>query len=222
MFGWKNLSIFFITPVQSSHHSSSFSCWRQCGSVEGNHYHLFWDCPIILTFCQKIHTELESVFETKITFNWDKLFFGWILSISTNYQTKYLLGILSIAARKAITRKWLKPDIPSLEDWYDIIHDIFVMERITFSVRLQLSKFEKVWEKWKRYISQKWPFFVWFCCLWVKKKCCLFSFMYNPCCTFYFYFWNWKHPLYCLLFLLSIYIYIKKDGTAYVLHQWRL
>ena len=105
MFGWKSLSRFFITPVQWSHPSGSSSCGRQCGSVEGNHYHLFWECPKILTFWQKIHTELESLFETKILFNWDKLLFGLLHSISTNYLTKYLFGILSIAARKVIMRK---------------------------------------------------------------------------------------------------------------------
>ena len=88
MFGWKNLSIFFITPVQSSHHSGSSSCWSQRGSVEGNHYHLFWECPKIITLWQKIHAELESVFKTKMTFNWDELLFGLLCS-STNYQTKH-------------------------------------------------------------------------------------------------------------------------------------
>lgn len=71
----------------------------------------------------------------------------------TNTKTKYLFGILSVAARKAITKKWLKPGSPSIEDWYDIIYEIFVMERMTVSIRLQKTKFEENWELWKTYIS---------------------------------------------------------------------
>lgn len=38
---------------------------------------------------------------------------------------------------------------PSLESWCDIICDIFVMARITFSVRLQDITFEEIWKNWK-------------------------------------------------------------------------
>ncbi len=75
-------------------------------------------------------------------------------------DSRYLFAVLSVAARKAITKKWLRPDAPSLEDWYDIIYEIYVMERITFSVRLQQSKFEAIWEDWKSYISLRRPSFV--------------------------------------------------------------
>ena len=36
------------------------------------------------------------------------------------------------------------PDAPSIEYWYYIIYEIFVMEGITFSMRLQEPKFEKI------------------------------------------------------------------------------
>lgn len=60
------------------------------------------------------------------------------------YKTKHLFGILSSAARKAIKRKWLQPDAPSIENWYDNIYEIFLKERITFSVRLQEHKSEEI------------------------------------------------------------------------------
>ena len=68
--------------------------------------------------------------------------------------------MLSVAARKAITKKWLKANSPSMDDWYGIIYEIFVMERITFSMRLQELKFEGIWEKWKVYITPIRPSFV--------------------------------------------------------------
>ena len=101
-----------------------------------------------------------TIFGTGVPFNWDELLFGYLHSTSANLKIKHLFGLLSVAARKAITKKWLKPNSPSIEDWYDIVYDIFVMERITFSVRLQKTKFEEIWEKWKRYIAPKRPSFV--------------------------------------------------------------
>ncbi len=31
----------------------------------------------------------------------------------------------STAGRKAVTRKWLKPEIPTIDDWIDIIYGVF-------------------------------------------------------------------------------------------------
>ena len=154
-FGWKTLCRYFITPAQSSHYSGTSSCWRNCGSQDANHSHVFWDCPKVHSFWRKIHLELEIIFGIKITFIWDELFFGLISLTSVNITTKKLFGILSVAARKAVTKKWVKPDSPSIKEWYDIIYKIYVMERITFSLRLQDCKFEDIWKKWKMYISQR-------------------------------------------------------------------
>ncbi len=139
--------------------SGSSSCWRNCGSQEANHYHLFWSCPEVNSLWCEIHKELTKIFGTNITFNWNQLFVGILPSVTDN-KTKYLFGILSIAARKAITKKWLKPVAPSIEDRYEVIYDIYVMERITFSLRLQKNKLNEIWEKWKGYISHKRQSFV--------------------------------------------------------------
>lgn len=159
-FGWKCLIGYFTTPAQHGYHTGSSSCWRLCRSQEANHYHLFWACPKINIFWRKVYSELESIFGTGITFNWDELLFGLVHSANVSVKNKYLFGILSLAARKAITRKWLKPDVPSIDEWYDIIYDVYVMERITFSMRLQQSKFNDIWKQWKMYISLKRPSFV--------------------------------------------------------------
>ena len=159
-FGWKCLIRYFITPAQQGYLTGSSSCWRLCRSQEANHYHLFWACPKINIFWRKVYSELTTIFGTVITFNWDELLFGFVHSANVSEKNKYLFGILSLAARKAITKKWLKPDVPSIDEWYDIIYDVYVMERITFSMRLQQSKFNDIWKQWKMYISLKRPSFV--------------------------------------------------------------
>lgn len=52
---------------------------------------------------RKIYTELVTILGMKVPFNWDELLFVWF------------------------TKKWLKPNSPSIEDCY-IIHDISVIK----------------------------------------------------------------------------------------------
>lgn len=40
---------------------------------------------------------------------------------------------------------WLEPDAPSIENWYSIIHEIFIKERIIFSM-FQEQKIEEIWK----------------------------------------------------------------------------
>ena len=44
-FSWKNLIRFFITPkVKSKQLNKSQKCWRECGSYNVDHAHVFWNC----------------------------------------------------------------------------------------------------------------------------------------------------------------------------------
>ena len=56
-----------------------------------------------------------------------------------------------VAAKKAITRKWLKTDAPKMEDWVEIILNIYRMEKLIFSTRLKTETF--YWEIWVKFVS---------------------------------------------------------------------
>lgn len=141
-FGWKSLCRYFITPAQSSHYMGTSSCWRNCGVQGVSHFHLFWSCPLLKNFWTTIQAELCSIFKMQMTVNWDKLLFGFLYTVDTNKETKSIFGMLSLAARKAITKKWLIPNPPTLDDWHHIVYAMFNMERITFQKRLQKVYFE--------------------------------------------------------------------------------
>ena len=159
-FCWKNLIRFFITPAQKRHYTNSSACWRQCGCLEANHFHIFWSCASLVPFWQEVHKVLQSVFQTDIQFKFETLYLGAITSENISSNVKYLFRILSAASRKAITRRWLKPGKPTMEEWIDIIYDMFMMERITFALRLQQGTFLKRWERWIMYVTPIRPSFV--------------------------------------------------------------
>lgn len=152
-FSWKNLSRFFITPLQQRKLMPNIKCWRTCGLIEVDHFHVFWECPVLTTYWQEVHTHLEAVFGTSIPYRFDTMFLGNIVFDDWGYNDRKLLLILLVASKKAITRRWLKPDPPKISDWLDVIHDIYVMEKMTYSLRFQTETFSRIWNKWTAYIQ---------------------------------------------------------------------
>lgn len=93
---------------------------------------------------------MESILNGTLPFQFHTYIFGM-----TKMKTDdtYLYRILITAAKKAITRRWLLPDPPSTEHWTDIVNDIYQMEKMTFSLRLQMNTFLRLWSKWITCVS---------------------------------------------------------------------
>ena len=64
------------------------------------------------------------------------------------------------ASKKAITRRWMKKEVPKMEDWVEVIHDIYVMEKLTFSMRLEEDRFKRQWKNWVEFIRPLRPDFI--------------------------------------------------------------
>lgn len=76
-----------------------------------------------------IHHILETVFNK----NNFMLQFVDLEELEWRNKDKYLLKILLVACKKSITKKWLRREAPSVDEWIDIVHSIFAMEIITFT-----------------------------------------------------------------------------------------
>ena len=96
---------------------------------------------------------MEKIFHTKIPNNFQTFILGKADFLMRNID-KYLFQIMITVAKKNITRHWLHPDPPTLEEWADTINDIYVMEKITFSLNLQMDKFTKIWENWTLFMKK--------------------------------------------------------------------
>lgn len=53
---------------------------------------------------------------------------------------RYLLQVFMAASEKAITRRWLRKEPPTVKEWSNIVTNIQCMERLTFSLRLQKDR----------------------------------------------------------------------------------
>ena len=70
----------------------------------------------------------------------------------------YIIKILLVASKKAITRHWCKetqktPATKKNNQWLTIVEEI-VMEELTHKLRLQEAQFNGKWEKWTLYRTQ--------------------------------------------------------------------
>ena len=83
----------------------------------------------------------------EINFNFGIVYLGNIPTDLTN-QDKYLLKILLVAGKKAITKKWLNKEPPTKTEWLVIVKEIYDMEKLTLTHRLCINQFQMYWLKW--------------------------------------------------------------------------
>lgn len=152
-FCWKNIVRFFITPIQKRHQGNGDACWRLCGTNGANHFHIFWDCLVIKPYWEAIHKHIKDVLNVEIPYNFETIYLGSILYDMRSSNDKKLLAILLAASKKAITRKWLKIEPPTVEEWIDIVHEIYIMEKISFSLKVEREKFYRIWSRWTEYVK---------------------------------------------------------------------
>ena len=63
------------------------------------------------------------------------------------------MSILLAACKKSITRKWLKQQAPLIDDWIDIVYEIYKMERLTYYLKLRQEDLTSIWFEWTIYIN---------------------------------------------------------------------
>lgn len=96
---------------------------------------------------------LNNVFNVNIPFECETLYLGNIMFEAWNTSDRKLLAMLLAASKKSITRNWLKAETPTIDEWVDIVYEIYIMERISFSLKVEKEKFYKIWTKRTEYVK---------------------------------------------------------------------
>ena len=91
-----------------------------------------------------MHSALHDIFQVDIPKEPLFSLLGVVHRALKSRDDVYLLQIL-LAAIKGITINWLKPTVPTLQVWKDIVQELFRMEGITYNLGLQNEKFLKRW-----------------------------------------------------------------------------
>lgn len=70
-------------------------------------------------------------------------------------KDRYLVKVLLTAAKKAITRKWGREDIPTQDQWTDLVEEIYTIEKMIHHLRLQEAQFNEKWSKCTIYMTDQ-------------------------------------------------------------------
>lgn len=154
-FRWKNVR-FFITPKIKSLQTKNPDhprCWRACSNGSAGQFHIFWDCPNISSYWEETIAAIKSILNIELDLSFSVTYLG-NLPNELNKSDRYLLQLLLVSSKKALTMKWLSNECPTIHDWIDIVEEIHSMERL-FSLRHDTERGIKYWEKWRCYLSQR-------------------------------------------------------------------
>lgn len=116
--------------------------------VDANHTHIFWTCNKLIKYWKQVRATISKIIGYKIPNTCPVLYLGNITNVADS-EDICLVKIMLAASRKAITKRWLKPDPPSPQDWIKIVEEISLMESIIYNLRLRGSEFHKQWRKLK-------------------------------------------------------------------------
>ena len=105
------------------------------------------------SYWEEIHKHINNVFNVNIPLKCETLFLGNMLFETWNIKDKKLLAILLAASKKCVTRKWLKVDPPTIDEWIEIVYEIYVMEKISYSLKVEKDIFYKTWSKWTEHVK---------------------------------------------------------------------
>ena len=119
---------------------------------------------MLIPYWKSVHQILQEVFRNNIPFRFDTLYLG-NFSQEINAKDKKLMSILLAACKKSITRKWLKQQAPLIDDWIDIVYEIYKM-RLTYYLKLRQEESTSIWFEWNIYIASRRADFIW-CILYV-------------------------------------------------------
>ena len=64
----------------------------------------------------------------------------------TGPGNRCMWNVLLLASKKDITRKRLAKDSPTVDHRIKAVQDIFIMEKLTFILKLEQDKFESYWK----------------------------------------------------------------------------
>lgn len=143
---------FFITPAQQRYRGIGDKCWR-CGGDGANHFHIFWDFKVIRQYWSVIHDHLQNVFSFVFPSTFETIFLCNVPVDKLNSNDRRLLYILLAASKKPLTRRWLNPEPPTMEDWIHSVQEIYAMEKVAYSIKLQTDDFYGIWSKWMDYVK---------------------------------------------------------------------
>uniref|UniRef100_A0A8C5QG16 Reverse transcriptase domain-containing protein n=1 Tax=Leptobrachium leishanense TaxID=445787 RepID=A0A8C5QG16_9ANUR len=132
---YKILYRWYRTPDRLSHFSGGGGdlCWR-CSAPHADHLHIWWSCPKVQLFWERIHEYVCKLVEPSPPFT-PEFYLLHHTSCSISGYKKSIIPCLLHAARLTIPRFWKQDITPPLSVWFDEMECIRGVDELTFRAR---------------------------------------------------------------------------------------
>lgn len=125
--GYKLLTRWYRTPgtLHKMYPDCPDQCWR-CGERGENLLNVFWSCPRIRSYWERIASQLNRFTDHQIPGGPSFLLHHNPFP-KHSYKSSVLPHLLN-AARSCVAEYWKRPDPPTLSTWLEKVNDIMRME----------------------------------------------------------------------------------------------
>uniref|UniRef100_A0A670KKD3 Reverse transcriptase domain-containing protein n=1 Tax=Podarcis muralis TaxID=64176 RepID=A0A670KKD3_PODMU len=134
----------YLTPRKLAliHPGTSPKCWRGCTST-GTYFHMWWECPKIQLFWTTAIQEICKITKQVIDITPELALLNIFQDNNAHLHHKELITHLLSAARNTITRHWRDLSGVSMDQWYQIVWETALLEKLTNKLKLTRGQTEE-------------------------------------------------------------------------------
>uniref|UniRef100_A0A670HTQ3 Reverse transcriptase domain-containing protein n=2 Tax=Podarcis TaxID=42163 RepID=A0A670HTQ3_PODMU len=134
----------YLTPRKLAliHPGTSPKCWRGCTST-GTYFHMWWECPKIQLFWTTAIQEICKITKQVIDTTPELALLNIFQDNNAHLHHKELITHLLSAARNTITRHWRDLSGVSMDQWYQIVWETALLEKLTNKLKLTRGQTEE-------------------------------------------------------------------------------
>lgn len=122
------------------------SCWI-CGKETGTLQHIWWECPVLSTFWNKVTEIIKQITETRLTLNAACCLLhisNFPLKRCKQSLTKHLLN----TTKSLIPLLWKCTRHPTIQDWLAKVTEICHMEDTLVQTSDRAERYQNTWSLW--------------------------------------------------------------------------
>lgn len=150
---YKLITRWYKTPILMHRINQAIPecCWR-CKKEIGNYVHIWFTCPLLVSFWDSLNKIVNEVFHSEVTFTVELVMFYLFDVNQADIKSNLCIFFLN-AAKILIPRKWLQEKPPTVAEWLLEVQKIQDFEKLKWTLAQDLSKYDNTWNIWTNYLT---------------------------------------------------------------------
>lgn len=133
--------------------TASKACWR-CGDPLGTYVHVWWECPNVTPFWDKIFTIYNDLYDLNLSPSPEIALLALLRGPRKKYRSLLLCYFLS-AARQMVPLYWKQNKTPQISTWISCMNNIVSAEELLARDSDTTDPFITQWSIWSYFIHTK-------------------------------------------------------------------